>query len=110
MALFHVEKGLLYGAVSDDKTVRGAEFLGVQCLGILCISAWSGGLSAIYFLFFKKIGYIRLTEDQELLGGDIYYFAPIEMKGSISSYAKGLQLTRLNSEMISIKKSVDIEL
>ena len=46
------------------------------------------------------MGYIRLTEEQELLGGDIYYFAPIKMEGKISSYAKGLQLTRLNSEFV----------
>ena len=29
MSLFHSEKGLFYGAVSDDKNVRGAQFLGV---------------------------------------------------------------------------------
>jgi hypothetical protein len=29
MALFHTEKGIFYGAVSDDKTVRGAKFLGI---------------------------------------------------------------------------------
>ena len=52
---------------------------------------------------------IRLNEEEELLGGDIHYFAPIQLKGSISQYAKGLQLTRLNSEMIAVKKS-DIEM
>lgn len=77
MALFHSEKGCFYGAVSDDKNVRGADFLGVQCLGILCITVWSGGLSALYFFAFKKMGYIRLNEEEEILGGDIHYFAPI---------------------------------
>ena len=54
---------------------------------------------------------IRLNEEEELLGGDIHYFAPIQLKGSISQYAKGLQLTRLNSEMIAVKSNKsDIEL
>lgn len=64
--------------------------MGVQCLGIVCITAWSGGLSAIYFYAFKKMGMIRLNEEEELLGGDIHYFAPIQLKGSISQYPKGL--------------------
>ena len=55
-------------------------------------------------MVFKKISQIRLTEEQELLGGDIYYFAPIQMEGRVSSYAKGLQLTRLNSEMVGKPK------
>ena len=54
---------------------------------------------------------IRLNEEEELLGGDIHYFAPIQLKGSISQYAKGLQLTRLNSEMIAVKsQKSDIEM
>jgi len=55
------------------------------------------------------MNFIRLNEEEELLGGDIHYFAPVQLKGSISQYAKGLQLTRLNSEMIAVKKS-DIEM
>jgi len=90
MALFHTDKGILYGGKSDKDTVRGIEFLGIQCLGIVCITAWSGGLSALYFLAFKKMKYIRLSAEDELLGGDIHYFAPIQMQGSISQYAKGL--------------------
>lgn len=65
-------------------------------------------MSLIYFSTFKAIGYIRLTEEQELLGGDIFYFAPIKMEGKISSYAKGLQLTRLNSEMVGKTRDVNV--
>ena len=110
MALFHTEKGVFYGAVSDKDIVAGGQFLAVQLLGIVCSSAWSGGLSAIYFYIFKRLNSLRLPEDDELLGGDIHYFAPIQMKGSISQYAKGLQLTRLNSEMIAVPpKSKDFK-
>lgn len=79
MALFHSTKGVFYGGVSDDTTVAGGKFLAVQLLGIVCICAWSGGLSAIYFFIFKKMNCIRLNEEEELLGGDIHYFAPIQL-------------------------------
>lgn len=85
LSLFHSEKGLL---VSNDE--GALKFLGVQLIGALAIASWSGGLSFIYFMIWKKMGHIRLTEEQELLGGDIHYFAPITMEGKVSSYAKGL--------------------
>ena len=100
VGIFHQEKGLIYG---NHGSLYG---MGIQCLGALSIITWTVLLSAIYFSVFKKIGYIRLTEEQELLGGDIYYFAPIKMEGKISSYAKGLQLTRLNSEMMGNQKDL----
>lgn len=43
------------------------------------------------------MGYLRLSESDELLGGDIHYFAPIIFDGKVSDYTKGLALTRLNS-------------
>lgn len=43
------------------------------------------------------MGYLRLSEEDELLGGDLHYFAPIKFQGKVSTYTKGLQLTRLNT-------------
>lgn len=102
VAIFHKEKGLIYGEQNS------LTFLGVQLAAVVCISGWSSILSFIYFSIFKRIGHIRLSEEQELLGGDIYYFAPIKMEGKVSNYAKGLQLTRLNSELIG-RSRIDIE-
>ena len=67
-------------------------------LGIVCIAGWSGLLTCAYFTILNYKKALRLDEPDELLGGDIYYFAPIKMAGTISSYTKGLELTRLNSE------------
>jgi len=96
ISLFSQEKGLFYGAP------KAGEFVGVQFLGIACIAGWSGILSSIYFLICKKLNFIRLSEVDELIGGDIHYFAPIKMRGTVSSYAKGIQLTRLNSDFKSM--------
>ena len=72
LALFHSEKGLL---VSKDENAW--KFLGYQLLGTIVIMAWSGILSFIYFIIWKKFFTLRLSEEVELLGGDIYYFGPI---------------------------------
>lgn len=84
ISLFSQEKGLFYGAEGSGK------FVGIQFLGILCIAAWSATLSSLYFTIAKAFKLIRLNEVDELLGGDIHYFAPIKMQGTVSSYAKGL--------------------
>jgi hypothetical protein len=72
-------------------------------LAIVCIATWSGGLSFIYFYTCKKFGCLRLSLEDEILGGDIHYFAPKQMEGKISTYARGLHLTLLNSEYVSSK-------
>lgn len=99
-ALFSEKRGVLYGHENS------ASFLGTQCLGILVIASWSSFLSGIYFSISKKLNFIRLSDVDELLGGDIHYFAPIDMEGTIASYAKGLQLTKLNSEQVQGRKSI----
>jgi Amt family ammonium transporter len=70
IALFHTEKGLFYGG--------GGALLGANIVGCLCIIAWTSILSSIYFLTLKKAGVLRLSQSDELLGGDIHYFAPIK--------------------------------
>ena len=72
---------------------------------VVSIIVWSGLLSFIYFSLFKYFKIIRLKETDELIGGDIFYFAPIKMAGTISSYTKGLELSRLNSEIMNLSPS-----
>lgn len=57
-------------------------------------------MSAIYFLILRKAGVLRLSQSDELLGGDIHYFAPIKFQGKVSEYTKGLALTRLNTSFM----------
>ena len=98
-ALFSEEKGVFYGIEGSG------EFLLAQLVGILCIASWSGIISAIFFGIAKYMGKIRLNEVDKLLGGDIHYFAPIKMVGTVSSHAKGLELTKLNSEHIGDRRA-----
>jgi Amt family ammonium transporter len=100
VAVFKQDVGLVYGGEGS------LAFLGRQALGAACIAAWSGGLSAIYFTVAKRCGHLRLSAQEELLGGDIHYFAPKVMQGRISSYTQGLQMERLNSDVPSF---VDVE-
>lgn len=91
LAFFRIDDGILYGGKSsvDDegnKTVAGAELLGIQIFGCLMIALWSGGLSAIFFLISNKLEVLRLSPQDEILGGDIYYFAPIEFDGVYEDY------------------------
>ena len=40
---------------------------------------WSGGLSAIFFLVAHKFDLFRMSEKDELIGGDLHYFGPREL-------------------------------
>ena len=64
----------------------------MQFLGILVIASWSGIISGLYFFVAKQWNMIRLTYFDELLGGDIHYFAPIKMHGHISNYINDVAL------------------
>jgi ammonia channel protein AmtB len=91
LAFFKKDDGIFYGgksSIDDDgvKTIAGGELLGIQLLGCVCICAWSGILSAIFFLISKKLNYLRLSEMDEILGGDIHYFAPIHFDGKVNQY------------------------
>jgi ammonium transporter, Amt family len=89
IGLFHSEKGLFFGG--------GGKLLGANALGCLVIAVWTSGISSIYFLTVRHFGHLRLSKSDELLGGDIHYFAPIKFEGKVSTYTKGLALTRLNT-------------
>ena len=78
-SIFQKEKGIIYSS-------GGWKLLGIQIVGCAVIILWSTSLSYIYFSLVRKFGKLRLTEQQELLGGDILYFAPKVMAGKISSY------------------------
>jgi ammonia channel protein AmtB len=89
LGLFHTEKGLLYGG--------GGKLIGANALGCLCIALWTASISFMYFFTLNKLGVLRLSVSDELLGGDVHYFAPIKFQGKVSEYTKGLALTRLNT-------------
>lgn len=80
VAIFQKEKGLIYGHEDSGKLLLW------QFIGAFCIMGWSGLLTAIYFLTAKALGVHRVTSEDELLGGDIHYFGPIEFKGRLSTY------------------------
>lgn len=92
LGLFHMEKGLFYGG--------GGKLLGANVVGCLSIGVWTSVISSIYFMTLKKFNVLRLSASDELLGGDVHYFAPIKFEGKLSTYTKGLALTRLNTSYV----------
>ena len=50
------------------------------------IVLWSGSLSAVFFGIINKCGLLRLSEQDEILGGDLYYFGPIDFHGQPKDY------------------------
>lgn len=78
VAFFDQEKGILYGGEN------GGKLLGAQLLGCLCIIVWVGTTSGIIFFIANKLNVLRLHKNDELLGGDLYYFGPIRFEGQIS--------------------------
>ena len=91
VAFFQIDNGIFYGGKSstDDegnKTVAGGELLGIQIASCLIIILWSGGLSAVFFGISKAMGVLRLSEQDEILGGDLHYFGPIEFYGNPKDY------------------------
>ena len=75
VAFFDQEKGIFYGGEN------GWSILGVQLLACLCIIVWVGGTSAMFFFVANKLNVLRLHKNDELLGGDLYYFGPIRFEG-----------------------------
>lgn len=75
VAFFAKNKGILYGASGSGK------LLGAQCIGCLSIIAWVGILTGLFFFISMKNGFLRLSEGDEILGGDIHYFGPLEFCG-----------------------------
>jgi hypothetical protein len=50
------------------------------------VIVWAGGLSSIFFFISMKMNALRLSEQDEILGGDLHYFGPIEFDGNPSDY------------------------
>jgi len=63
VGLFHTETGLFYGG--------GVHQLGVQCLGVLSIAAYTAVTMAIVFFLIKKLVGLRVEDDEEIMGLDI---------------------------------------
>lgn len=80
VAFFHKDKGIFYGAEGAGK------LLGAQFMGIAAIFAWTASLTTIFFLIAKKMGIARLSPEEEILGGDIHYFGPIDFAGELHNY------------------------
>lgn len=88
LAFFKADDGIFYGGEKSGK------LLGAQIVGLLFIIAWVGVLSAIFFGISKKMGVFRLTPSEEIIGGDIHYFGPLEFTGNLYQYdiEEGIQL------------------
>lgn len=71
--LFATEQGLFYGG--------GFKFLGVQCLGVLCVGAWVAVTITIVFLIIKHTIGLRVSREEEIKGLDICEH------GLVSAYA-----------------------
>lgn len=54
--------GLFYGG-------GGTQF-GIQLLGLVCIAAWSASLAGALFLALRKIGWLRVSKEEESQGLD----------------------------------------
>ena len=80
LAFFKIDDGVFYGGEKSGK------LLGVQIVGLGFIIGWVGILSAIYFGISMKLGFLRLSPTEEILGADIHYFGPLEFTGHLYQY------------------------
>lgn len=80
LAFFKIDDGIFYGGEKSGK------LLGAQIVGILFIIAWVGTLSALFFGISSKFNVLRLSYTDEVLGGDIHYFGPLEFTGNLYQY------------------------
>jgi ammonia channel protein AmtB len=68
-----MDYGILYSHPDSGR------FLGIELLGCVVFTAWSGIFTAIFFGIAKALGVLRLTETEELIGTDLTYFGPLYM-------------------------------
>jgi len=80
LAFFKADEGIFYGGE------KAGRLLGAQVVGLLFIIAWVGILSGLFFAISKKFGVLRLSYTDEILGGDIHYFGPLEFTGNLYQY------------------------
>ena len=62
---------------------NSAELLGAQVIGIVSIGFWAVLWSMLFCHIAQKGGHLRLSEEDEILGGDLYYFGPAEYNGDV---------------------------
>jgi Amt family ammonium transporter len=55
--------GLFYGG--------GWQLLGIQALGLVCVSAWGFALTWLFLKLINKVVNVRVTRDEELIGLDV---------------------------------------
>ena len=80
VAFFKIDDGIFYGGENS------AKLLWVQFYGCVVITLWSAFCSFIFAFISKKAGVLRLSDQDEILGGDLHYFGPIEFEGSVHLY------------------------
>jgi len=80
VAFFAKDKGIFYGADGSGK------LLGAQCVGCIAIIAWVCITCGLFFYISMARGYLRLSEADEILGGDIHYFGPLQFTGKLYTY------------------------
>lgn len=50
----------------------------------MAITGWCAVLSLLFCVIAKSMNVLRLSEEDELLGGDLHYFGPLEFDGSLN--------------------------
>ena len=53
------------------------------------MASWSGIISGIFFYITNKMGVLRLSVTEEIIGSDLTYFGPLEMEIDDVIYNKG---------------------
>jgi len=106
LAFFKFDGGIFYGGENSGK------LLGAQIVGLLFIIGWVGILSAIFFTVSLKCGFLRLSYSDEVLGGDIHYFGPLEFTGHLYQYdqeegwKKKLDVGNSNDNLLNVNINV----
>lgn len=64
------------------------------------MASWSGIVSGIFFFITNKMGVLRLSATEEIIGSDLTYFGPLEMEIDDISNNKG------DTELVERKRLV----
>lgn len=85
--------GLFYGG--------GFELLGIQCLGIVTVAAWSAITITIVFLAIKAILGLRVTEEEETIGLD-------ETEHGLPSAYAGFAIMDVSGDIMEANENTDL--
>mmetsp|Transcript_1502 Transcript_1502/g.2646 ORF Transcript_1502/g.2646 Transcript_1502/m.2646 type:complete len:272 (-) Transcript_1502:69-884(-) len=103
LAFFKIDDGILYGGEGSGKLLL------VQLYGCAAIAAWSMSLTTVFFLIGNKLNAVRMDDSDEILGGDIHYFAPIEFEGKAVDYELEMADMSLVHKPVNEKSNVFTE-